>query len=431
MNAEIIAIGSELLTPHRMDTNSLFLTEQLNGIGVDVQYKTVVGDDRERLTGTIGLAWNRSDLVVTIGGLGPTEDDLTRECAARVLGRPLHRDATLAEGIEKRFRDRGMRMPEINLRQAMLIEGATALPNPRGTAPGQWIEDGKKVLILLPGPPRELQPMFVRSCLPRLRERVPPAAICSRVLRLTGLTESATEEIVAPIYTRVTNPVTTILAAPGEIQLHLKSFGRDEREAQARLDELFPQLEAALGEYVFSTDGASLEEVVARGLTTQQATVAVAESCTGGLLAQRFTSVSGSSAYFLGGIVCYSNDWKIEWLGVAPELLQSHGAVSREVAQALAEGVRRRARATYGAGITGIAGPTGGTTDKPLGLVYIALAGPSATTVEEKRYLGERELIRWQATQTALDLLRRDLQKSSCGDCPAEIERTGRGPGSA
>jgi nicotinamide-nucleotide amidase len=412
MNAEIIAIGSELLTPHRTDTNSLFLTEQLNGLGVDVQFKTVVGDDRARLTETIGQAWKRSDLVITIGGLGPTEDDLTRECAAQVLEKPLQRDTALAEAIAERFRSRGMRMPEINLRQALRIEGAEALANPRGTAPGQWIKQGEKILILLPGPPRELQPMFVKSCLPRLREAVPPAAICSRVLRLTGLTESAAEEIVAPIYTRTTNPLTTILAAPGEIQLHLKSLGRDAAEAQARLDEWSPQIEAALGEYVFSTDGASLEEVVGRALMAQQESVAVAESCTGGLLAQRITSVSGSSAYFLGGIVCYSNAWKTEWLGVSPELLQARGAVSSEVAQKLAEGVRQRSGATFGVGITGIAGPTGSTPDKPVGLVYVALAGPFVATVEEKRYIGERELVRWQATQTALDLLRRALQKS-------------------
>ncbi|MBF8305112.1 MAG: competence/damage-inducible protein cinA [Acidobacteria bacterium] len=409
MNAEIIAIGSELLTPHRNDTNSLYLTDQLNRLGVDVLYKTIVGDHRARLTVTIALALRRSDLVFSIGGLGPTEDDLTRECAAAVLRRPLHSDSSIAEKIAARFRARGLRMAEINLRQALVIEGGTALPNPTGTAPGQWIEDRWKILVLLPGPPRELKPMFEQSVLPRLREKVPPSAIRTRVLRLTGLTESAAEEVAAPIYTRYANPVTTILAAPGEIQLHLKSFGKDESEAQARLDELFPQLEAALAEYVFSTDGASLEEVAGRGLLEHKATLAVAESCTGGLLAQRITSVPGSSEYFVGGVVCYSNSWKADWLAVSPADIETHGAVSSAVACALAEGIRRKSAATLGVGITGIAGPSGATAAKPVGLVYIALAAPEGTQVREHRYMGGREIIRWQASQTALDMIRRWL----------------------
>lgn len=409
MNAEIIAIGSELLTPHRNDTNSLYLTEQLNRLGVDVVYKTIVGDHRARLTETLALALRRSDLILTIGGLGPTEDDLTRECAAAVLERPMHSDPAIAERIAARFRARGLRMAEINLRQAMVIEGGVVLPNPTGTAPGQWIEDRGKILVLLPGPPRELKPMFEQSVLPRLREKVPPAAIRTRVLRLTGLTESATEEVAAPIYTRYTNPVTTILAAPGEIQLHLKSFGQDESEAQARLDELSPPLEAALAEYIFSNDGASLEEVVGRALQERQATVAVAESCTGGLLAQRLTSVPGSSEYFLGGVVCYSNSWKTEWLAVSPEDIETQGAVSSVVARALAEGIRRKAASTLGVGITGIAGPAGATPTKPVGLVYLALAGPDGIQVCEQRYMGGRDIIRWQASQAALDLIRRQL----------------------
>ena len=416
MNAEIIAVGSELLTPHRSDTNSLFLTEHLNRLGVDVVYKTIVGDDRSRLTETISLALSRSNVILTIGGLGPTEDDLTRECAAAALGRPLHRDDAIVESIAARFRARGLRMPEINLRQGMVIEGAVVLPNPKGTAPGQWIEDRGKILILFPGPPRELKPMFESVVLARLREKVPPAAIRVRVLRLTGLTESAAEELAAPLYTRYSNPVTTILTAPGEIQLHLKAFGNDEAEAQARVDDLSPQLEAVLAEHIFSTDGASLEEVAGRGLLARRATVAVAESCTGGLLAQRITSVPGSSEYFLGGVVCYSNAWKSDWLEVSQENIERHGAVSPEVARALAEGIRRKACATLGVGITGIAGPTGATPTKPVGLVYVALAAPDGTQVREQHYFGEREMVRWQATQTALDMLRRWLtgaQRSS------------------
>ena len=273
MTAEIIAIGSELLTPHRTDTNSLFLTEQLTGIGVDVVFKTIVGDHRERLTETIALAWKRSPIVVTIGGLGPTEDDLTRECAAVALGRSLQQEAALAEQIESRFRARGIRMPAINLRQTMRIERATILDNTTGTAPGQWIEQDGKVLMLLPGPPRELRPMFSNSCLPRLRQIVPKAAIVTRMLRIVGLAESAVEEVVAPLYTKFENPVTTILSTPGEIQLHLKGSGDTSAAAEAAVNELLPQLEAALGESVFSTDGASLEEVVGKELEAHRASL--------------------------------------------------------------------------------------------------------------------------------------------------------------
>ena len=318
-------------------------------------------------------------------------------------------DASIAEGIATRFRTRGLRMAEINLRQALVIEGGTVLPNPTGTAPGQWLEDRGRILVLLPGPPRELKPMFTEAVLPRLRGKIPPAAICSRVLRLTGLTESAAEEIAAPIYTRYENPVTTILATPGEIQLHLKSFGKNPEEAQGHVDELSPQLETALAEYIFSTDGSSLEEVVARSLQAAKATLAVAESCTGGLLAQRITSVPGSSESFLGGVVCYSNAWKESWLDVAPDDLAAHGAVSSPVARALAEGIRRRAASTLGVGITGIAGPSGATPDKPVGLVYLALASPDGTAVREQRLMGGREIVRWQASQAALEMIRRWL----------------------
>jgi len=410
MNAEIIAIGSELLTPHRWDTNSLFITEQLNRIGVDVVWKTVVGDDRGRLTEAISLAWKRSGLILTIGGLGPTEDDLTRECVATALGRPLYRDESLVEAIAARFRSRGLQMAEINLRQATVIEGAVVIKNFNGTAPGLWVEEGGKILILLPGPPRELCPMFEKQCIPRLQELVPPTAIRTRMLRLTGLSESAADELAAPIYTKFANPVTTILAVLGEIQIHLKSFGRNEAEALALLDELSPQLEKVLGQHIFSNTGESLEEVVGKSLRSQGATVSVAESCTGGLMAQRITSVSGSSSYFLGGVVCYSNAIKQDWLGVSAEALETHGAVSSVVAKALAEGVRQRAGSTWGVGITGIAGPGGGNAEKPVGLVYLALAGPEGTQVLERRFTGGRENIRWQSSQTALDMVRRALK---------------------
>ncbi|MBI2816777.1 MAG: competence/damage-inducible protein A [Acidobacteria bacterium] len=409
MEAEIIAIGSELLTPYRSDTNSLFITAQLNEIGIDVVSKTIIGDERERLINAISLAWERSALVILIGGLGPTEDDLTRDCAAAALGRSLHIDQSIIGTIEARFRSRGLRMAEINLRQAMVIDGASVIENPRGTAPGLWIQTDGKVMMLLPGPPRELCAMFETQCIPRLREVAPRSAIRTRVLRMTGITESAADEIAAPIYTRYANPVTTILTALGEIQLHLKSFGRDEAEALAPLHELSAQLETALGKYIFSTTGESLEEVVGNLLREHGAALAVAESCTGGLLAQRITSVPGSSSYFWGGVVCYDNTAKTHCVGVPKELIESRGAVSSEVASALAEGIRRRAGTTFGIGITGIAGPGGGTAEKPVGLVYIALAEPHGAHVLERRFPGDREVIRSQAAQAGLDMLRRAL----------------------
>ncbi len=415
MNAEIIAIGSELLTPHRTDTNSLYLTEQLNNLGVDVVLKSVVGDDPARLTEAIRDGWKRSDLVMTSGGLGPTEDDVTRDAASEALGRPLHLQQDLVSQIRARFRSRGMEMPEINARQAKVLQGAEILPNPTGTAPGQFIGEPGKMLILLPGPPRELRPMFEQSCLPRLRKLLPAVFLRRKVLRLTGITESAAEERIAPIFTSYTNPATTILATLGELQIHLMSHGREEAEAQARLEELSSRLVPALGDHVFSTNGDPMESVVARMLTDRNATLAVAESCTGGLLAERLTSVPGSSVFFLGGVVCYSNEWKQRWLDVPADTIERHGAVSELVARLLAEAVRSRAGSTYGVSITGIAGPGGATTAKPVGLVFIGLAGPKASRVIERRCIGERGTIRWQATQAALDLLRRSLEASRSG----------------
>jgi len=409
MNAEIIAIGSEMLTPFRSDTNSLFLTARLNELGIELARKTIVGDDRTQLTDAIASALSRAQVVITIGGLGPTADDLTRECAAEVLDRTMLRDDGIAAQLVARFRARGMVMPQVNLRQAMVIAGATILPNSRGTASGQWIERDGKHLILLPGPPRELETMFSDAVFPALRSRLPRTFLKRRQLRMTGLTESAAEEIAAPIYTQYTNPVTTILASLGEIQLHLTSTADDEAEAQSRVDTLATQLENALGSVVFSKDGQSLESVIGCALTAKGASLAVAESCTGGLLGERITSIPGSSTYFLGGVISYANTAKHDLLDVPASVLDEHGAVSEAVARLMAEGARNRMRSTYALAITGVAGPGGGSADKPVGLVYIALATPENTLVERKKFGGEREPIRWQAAQAALDLLRRHL----------------------
>jgi nicotinamide-nucleotide amidase len=406
MKAEIIAVGSELLTPDRMDTNSLFLTEELNKIGIEVVRKSVVGDNRDYLGAAFKEALERVELVIASGGLGPTEDDLTRETVAELLGRKLRRDDKILRDIEGRFRALGRDMPEVNVRQAMVPEGAEALENPRGSAPGLWIEDAGRMIALLPGPPRELKPMFREQILPRLERRASGMRMVHREIRVTGLGESHVEQRIKPIYMRYPEVNTTILAAPGEIQLHLRLWTEDAQQAQKTLDEIEQGFEIALTDRIFSKDGSSLDEVVARELTLHNATISAAESCTGGLLAQRLTSIAGSSSYFLGGVVCYSNERKTAWADVPPELIFAKGAVSSEVAAALADGIRRRVGSTFGVGITGVAGPGGGSEEKPVGTVYVALAHAAGVKERNARFPGDRDSIRWQASQMALDMVR-------------------------
>jgi nicotinamide-nucleotide amidase len=406
MKAEIIAVGSEMLTPDRLDTNSLFLTEELNAIGIEVIRKTIVGDNREVLSETFREAMGRVPLIIASGGLGPTEDDLTRETLADVLGRKLLRDDAILRSIQERFRALGREMPSVNVRQAMVPEGAEVLPNPRGSAPGLWFEDGGRMIALLPGPPRELKPLFRDEILPRLQRRVTGVRMHRREIRVAGLGESAVEERILPIYGRYPEVNTTILAAPGEVQIHLRLWTDDAANAKKVLDEMVRGFEIALTDRIYSEDGRSLEEVVAHELTLNNATISAAESCTGGLLAQRLTSLAGSSAYFLGGVVCYSNERKTAWADVPPEMILSKGAVSAEVAVALAEGIRRRVGSTLGVGITGVAGPGGGSEEKPVGTVHIAIAHSGGIKERGARFPGDRESIRWQASQIALDMIR-------------------------
>jgi nicotinamide-nucleotide amidase len=408
MNCEILAVGSELLTPQRLDTNSLYLTQKLNDLGVEVVAKGVVGDHRERLMRAVQLARSRVELLLLTGGLGPTEDDVTRDAVAEALGRELVFHQEVLDAIEARFRSMRRQMAPINRRQAYLLAGAEILPNDRGTAPGQWYADEKGIVVLLPGPPNELKAMFEQQCLPRLQKIVPPRHIATRFLRVAGMAESDVDQAIAPLYTRYTNPVTTILAAPGDIQIHLRAYGASPSEARVLADELARQIEAALGDRIYAREGETLEEVVGKLLAAENSTVAVAESCTGGLLAQRLTSVPGSSRYFLGGWVTYSRDVKASALGVRHETLDSHGAVSAETAREMAEGARLEAGSTYSVAITGVAGPDPDD-GKPIGLVYIAVADGHGAEVKERQFLGERERVRVQAAQTALDLLRRRL----------------------
>jgi nicotinamide-nucleotide amidase len=413
VNAEIIAIGSEMLTPFRQDTNSLYLTEKLNDLGVEVAFKTIVGDSREHLTSTALLALSRSDVIVFMGGLGPTEDDITREAVADALGLPLRRDPEILAWIEERFASYKFKMSANNLKQADLITGATVLPNPNGTAPGQWItgkfEGRERIIILLPGPPHELKALVEAQVVARLRAKLPQAFIATRLLKIAGIGESNCDARVAPIYTTFPDIRTTILAGAGEIQLHLRTSGTSIEAAQERVDTLAEKIEIELGNLVFSDNGDSLEQIVGYYLQMRHATLAVAESCTGGLLAERVTSVAGSSRYFLGGAVVYSNKLKTKFSDVPAKLIEKHGAVSSEIAIALAEGIRKRCGATIGVGITGVAGPAGGTEEKPVGLVFHAVASEQGTEVVERRFPGDRQRIRWFASQVALDMVRKKL----------------------
>jgi len=406
MKAEIIAVGSELLTPDRVDTNSLFLTEELNKAGIEVLRKTIVGDDRELMSEAFRDALNRVPLIIASGGLGPTEDDLTRETVADLLGRKLKRDDKIVDAIKARFRSFGREMPETNIRQAMVPEGAEPLNNPRGTAPGLWIEDGDRMIALLPGPPVELKPLFLEQVLPRVMRRVSGMRMFHRELRVTGLGESLLDSRIQPVYKRYADVNTTILASPGEVQIHLRMWTGDAAHAQKTFAEIEQGFEIALADRIFSRDSSPLHEVVARLLVLNNATISAAESCTGGLLAERLTSIPGSSVYFLGGVVCYSNEMKTTWADVPAELISAKGAVSAEVAVALAEGIRRRVGSTLGLGITGIAGPGGGSEEKPVGTVHIALASAEETKARALRFPGDRDMIRMQASQAALDLVR-------------------------
>ena len=413
MNAEIIAVGSEMLTPYRMDTNSLYLTEQLNLLGVEVVFKSVVGDNLRQLVAAAQHGLFRSDIVIFTGGLGPTEDDLTREAVAQALGAELRRDPEMLARIEQRFAAHGWKMAPNNLKQADVIAGATPLPNVNGTAPGQWLagnfEGKERIVVLLPGPPHEMKALFENEVRERLRTKVPVAFLASRTLKVAMLGESAVDARVAPIYKRYADVETTILAGAGEVELHFKSRAATQDAAQRRIDEVAGLVEDELDDAVYSRSGESLEQIVGYWLQMRSATLAVAESCTGGLLAERITSVGGSSRYFLGGAIVYSNQLKTELAGVPAEMIERHGAVSREVAAALAEGIRYRCEATLGVGITGVAGPTGGTAEKPVGLVFHAVASDRGTDVVQRNFAGDRKRIRRFASTMALDMVRRKL----------------------
>jgi len=406
--AEVIAVGTELLTPHFPDTNSRFLIERLEDRGIPVAFRTIVGDDREDLLGCLRTALKRSRLVIVTGGLGPTEDDRTREVAAKALGRALVFDAAIRKAIRDRFRGRGLgRMPASNRKQCFVIKGAEVLANPNGTAPGLWIETGSRRLVLLPGPPRELEPMFDAAVAPRLAG-FGSGFTLRRVLKVTGLSESLMEDRLKSVYPKIPAGVgITTLACPGDLQVRLTVSGTADRAwTERKADRSATLVRRKLGDFVYSSAGETLEEVVGGLLRSRDRTVACAESCTGGLLSNRLTDVPGSSAYFLEGVVAYGNRAKSRRLGVLSTLIRTNGAVSAPVAEAMARGVRARAGSDYGLAVTGIAGPGGGSAEKPVGLVFTALAWNGGACVVKNLFRGTRETVKSQSAQKALDMLR-------------------------
>jgi nicotinamide-nucleotide amidase len=413
MKSEIIAVGSEMLTPFRQDTNSLYVTEKLNSIGVTVAFKTIVGDRQKDLVGAIRTALARVDILILMGGLGPTEDDLTREAVAESLSLGMRREAAQVAALHARAASWRIAMPQNNLKQADVLEGATLLPNPNGSAPGQWLDvtfsGYRKLIALVPGPPHECRPLFDAECLPRIRAVAPPRAIAVRTLKAAMIPESQADKLLAPVYSTYTDVETTLLAHAGDLQITLICSKPDAEAARQRVDELAEGLEEILEDWLYSSEGDSLEQIVLYYLGLRQATLAVAESCTGGLVAQRITSVPGASREFFGGVVVYSDALKTSLAGVPAEMIAEHGAVSAEVAKALAEGIRARTGATVGLGITGIAGPTGATESKPVGLVHIAVSDAQGCDALERTFRGDRQRVREWAAQLALDMVRRRL----------------------
>lgn len=410
MRAEIIAIGSELLTPSRLDTNSLFITRQLNDLGLMVARKSIVGDRAEDIRDVLASALPRSEVVILIGGLGPTNDDMTREVVADALGRRLVLDEGILENLQRRYAQARLQMTVNNRRQARVIEGAEILENPNGTAPGQFLRENSTLVFLLPGPPRELQPMVMNQVLPLIRRHKPTSVQHRRQLKVASEVESRVDALIESIYKSYPQVETTILASPAIIELFFYWRGEpDDALAETQLDELAERVRARLGDSVFTDREETLEEMLGHLLVARGKTIATAESCTGGTIGKILTDVAGSSRYYVGGVVCYSNPLKIQLVGVNETTLERFGAVSEPVARQMALGIRMRTGSDFGLSLTGIAGPEGGTPEKPVGLVFVGLADAQGTRVQKLQLRGDREAIRLRAARMALDWLRREL----------------------
>lgn len=406
MNAEIIAVGTELLLGQIVNTNAQFLAQELAALGMGVYYHTVVGDNLQRLVQTFQQAWHRSQVVILTGGLGPTTDDLTREGVASALELPLSFNEDVWQDIMGRMWRADRPIPENNRRQAMVPQGASVLPNPRGTAPGLALMVEEKLAILLPGPPREMQPMFVDYVRPLLLERSGHGVILSRSLRVIGIGESALEEELADIIAEQDNPTIALYASLGERQVRLTAKSDDEAGARNIIAPVEAAIRERVGNAIFGTDKDTLASVLGQLLRERGYQLALAESCTGGLLGSMITEVPGSSDYFGAGYITYSNEAKEAMLGVPMSLIREQGAVSAAVAQAMAAGACKVSGADVGVAITGIAGPGGGTKEKPVGTVYVAVVAPEGQLVEELTLRGERTAIRARSTKTAINLAR-------------------------
>jgi nicotinamide-nucleotide amidase len=412
MRAEIISVGTELLLGQILDTNASYLAQQLAELGIDVHFKQTVGDNDARVRGAVRLALSRADVLLITGGLGPTEDDLTVAAVAGELGRPLERHDDIAERLRQFFALRGRVPPESVFKQALIPAGAHPIPNMRGTAPGVHLEHDGRELFLLPGVPFEMYGMMEGYVAPRLRERTGGGVIRSRVIRVTGEGESAVESRIKDLIGG-SSPTIAPYAKLGEVHLRVTAKGAPDDVAR-QLDTGERALRERLADLIYGIDDDTLEGVVGRLLADRRATLAIAESCTGGLIAKRLTDVPGSSTYFLEGIVAYSNAAKHDLLNVPSAVIEEHGAVSAEVAESMARGVRQRAGSTWGLAVTGVAGPAGGTATKPVGLVFLGLA--AANHVQHRRLnLGAeagRAGIRFLAAQAGLNLLRLRLLRS-------------------
>jgi len=408
MIVEIVSTGTELLLGQIVNTNAPYLARKLNEIGFDAVYQTTVGDNRTRMSNVLAIALERADIVITSGGLGPTQGDITKEVSAELLGRELQLHEESLEHIRSFFARRRLTMTQNNIRQAMIHEGAIVVTNHRGTAPGVIIEHEGKTIIHLPGPPIELEYMFEQAIIPFLANRFGvQGVIISKVLRTIGLGESTMEERIRDYILAQNNPTIALLARSGEIHVRMTAKSYSEVAAKMLIDELELKIRERIEDHIFGIDEQSLEQIVGEMLATRKLSISLAESCTGGAVTARLTDVPGSSVYLTGSIVAYHNRIKTSFVGVSEEMLNHYGAVSPDTALAMAKGIRGLFGSDIGIGITGIAGPGGGTDEKPVGLVYIAIDGPTGNIVEEQRFTGQRIAIKTRTVNATLELLRR------------------------
>jgi len=408
LKAEIISVGTELLLGEIVNTNAQYIAKELADLGIDVYHQSVVGDNAARLSEAYRVAFERSDLIITTGGLGPTKDDMTKETAAQFLNRELIPHEESLKIIEDYFSRRGLPVNDGNRKQGYFPEGSTILPNPNGTAPACIVEDNNNKLILLPGPPREMIPLFETQVIPYLK-KYQDKVFSFKVLNICGIGEGHMEEIIMDIVDNQTNPTVAPYAKAHALTLRIAASGRTKEEAERLIVPVEKQIRDRLGDNIYGEGDTTLESVVAELLIKKKLTIAVAESCTGGLLCGRLINYPGISSVFMEGAITYSNQSKIKLLGVKPETLEKYGAVSQEVAKEMADGIYKTANTNIGISITGVAGPGGGTETKPVGLIYIGICINGTTKVKKVNLNGSRNRVRNLITTNALDLLRREI----------------------